>query len=34
MQCGRHMCSGANENNVKCMYASVSGHFIDCSEWS
>ena len=31
--CGRHFCSGTFANNVKCMFTSVSGHIVDCSEF-
>ena len=33
MQCGGHICSGANANNVKFMYTSAFGHVIDCSDF-
>ena len=33
VQCGRHICSGAYANNVKCMYTSAPGHIVDCSEF-
>ena len=33
MQCGKHTCSGVYANDVKCMYTSVSGHIVDCSEF-
>ena len=32
VQCGRHICSGAYANNVKCMCSSVHGHVVDCGE--
>ena len=30
---GRHICSGAYANNVKCMNTSVPGHSVDSSEF-
>ena len=30
---GRHIYSGAYANNVKCSYASVVSHIVDCSEF-
>ena len=33
MQCGRHICSGAYVINVKCMYTSACGDFIDYIEF-
>ena len=30
VQCDRHICSGADSYNVKCMYTSVFGHTVDC----
>ena len=32
LECCRHICSGQNVTNVEYMYASVSGHIIDCIE--
>ena len=33
MQFGRHICSGAYVNNVKCMYASAYGDIVYCIEF-
>ena len=33
VQCGRNICPGAYANNVKCMYATDSGHIIYCIEF-
>ena len=32
-QCSRHICSGSYASNVKCMFTSVPGHIIDCSDF-
>ena len=28
MQSGRHICSGASANTVKCLYTNVPGHIL------
>ena len=33
VQSDRHISSGGYSNNVKCMYTSVPGHIVDCSEF-
>ena len=33
VQFGSHVSSGVYLNNVKCMYSSNYGHFIDCIEF-
>ena len=33
VQCGRHICSGAYTNDVKCMYTSAAGYTVHCSEF-
>ena len=33
MQYGRHICSGAYVNNLKCMYSSAFGDILDCIEF-
>ena len=33
MHSGRCICFGASVSNVKCMYTSVPGHIVDCSEF-
>ena len=33
MQCGRHICSEAYVNNVKCMYTSACADIVDCTEF-
>ena len=32
-QCGRHVCSGAYVNNVKCTYTSVPGQILDWNDF-
>ena len=32
-ECGRYICSGVYANNVKCLYTSVTGHIVKCSEF-
>ena len=34
VQCGRHICIGAYDNNVKCMYSNAPGHIVDCIEFT
>ena len=34
VQCGRHVCSGAYANNVKCRLCSTYGHIVDCSDFT
>ena len=31
--CGKHICLGAYDSNVEYMYASTSGHIVDCIEF-
>ena len=31
-QCGRHICSGAYTNNMKCTYTRAPGHIVDSSK--
>ena len=33
VQCGRHICSWANANNVNCMFMSIPGHTGDGAEF-
>ena len=33
LECGRSICSQAYASNVTCMYTSIPGHIIDCSEF-
>ena len=33
IQCDRHICSGEYASDVKCMYTSVPGLIMDCSEF-
>ena len=34
MQYGRHICSEADANNVKCMCSSASGHIVHCIKFT
>ena len=33
MRCGKHICSGAYANNVKCMHSIAPDCTADCSEF-